>query len=217
MAAAATADSLDDLFLRLEDAGIMLRVDQSVTPTMAKTPTLATWELELLRSITNVVRLGHVRAVRPGRMELEQGSVDLPADALVVNCAADGLPARPLVPIWKPEVITVQPVRSGFPCFGAALIGYVEATRSSDDEKNRVCRPSPYGNSLAEWAQMNVIGTRNAGVFAAEADIKAWADQVPLNPARIPPELPRTGRLGDVLARLQEHAGPGVARLAELS
>jgi hypothetical protein len=217
MASAAAAESLDDLFLRLEDAGIMLRVDTSVTPTMAKTPTLATWELDLLRSIAHVVRLGHIRAVRSGRMELEQGSVDLPPGALVVNCAADGLPARPLVPIWQPDVITLQPVRAGFPCFGAALIGYVEATRSSDDEKNRVCAPSPYGNSLAEWARMNVLGTRNAGVFAAEPDIKAWADQVPLNPARIPPELPRTARLGDVLARLQEHAGPGVARLAELS
>ena len=40
----------DDLFLRLEDAGIMLRIDRSVTPTMAKAPTLGTWELELLRT-----------------------------------------------------------------------------------------------------------------------------------------------------------------------
>ena len=38
--AAGSATSLDDLFLRLEDAGIMLRIDRSVTPTMAKTPTL---------------------------------------------------------------------------------------------------------------------------------------------------------------------------------
>ena len=50
-------------------------------------------------------------------------------DALVVNCAADGLKMPPLVPIWAPEAITLQPVRAGFPCFGAALAGYVEATR----------------------------------------------------------------------------------------
>ena len=40
MQAAAAATSLDELFLRLEDAGIMLRIDRSVTPTMAKAPTL---------------------------------------------------------------------------------------------------------------------------------------------------------------------------------
>ena len=58
MQAAAAAASLEDLFLRLEDAGIMLRIDRSVTPTMAKTPTLASWELEQLRTIEHVVRWG---------------------------------------------------------------------------------------------------------------------------------------------------------------
>src|ERR1700712_4200819 len=63
MAAAAAAESLDDMFLRLEDAGVMLRVDRDVMPTMAKTPTLARWELDQLRSIENVVRLGYVKHV----------------------------------------------------------------------------------------------------------------------------------------------------------
>lgn len=36
----------------------MLRIDPDVVPTMAKTPTLGTWELDLLRTIENVVRLG---------------------------------------------------------------------------------------------------------------------------------------------------------------
>ena len=46
MQAAENATSLEELFLRLEDTGIMLRIDRTVTPTMAKTPTLAEWELE---------------------------------------------------------------------------------------------------------------------------------------------------------------------------
>ena len=49
--AAAGAVSADDMFLRLEEAGVMLRIDPSVTPTMAKTPTLARWELDRLRTI----------------------------------------------------------------------------------------------------------------------------------------------------------------------
>ena len=67
MAAAADAESLDDLFLRLEAAGVMLRIDPDVTPTMAKTPTLGTWELDLLRTIENVVRLGHIEHVTAPR------------------------------------------------------------------------------------------------------------------------------------------------------
>ena len=73
MQAAGAAASMPDLFLRLEDAGIMLRIDRSVTPTMAKAPTLGTWELELLRSIDNVVRRGHIRTARRGRLDFARG------------------------------------------------------------------------------------------------------------------------------------------------
>ena len=118
----------------------MLRIDRSVTPTMAKAPTLGLWELDLLRSIENVVRLGHILRCRRGRLDLEEGSVALADDALVVNCAADGLKNPPLVPIWRPEVITLQPVRAGFPCFGAALAGYVEATRTTTPRRTGSAR-----------------------------------------------------------------------------
>lgn len=217
MQAAGAAASLHDLFLQLEDAGIMLRIDRSVTPTMAKAPTLGTWELEQLRTIDNVVRRGHIDMVRRGRIDLTQGSVAVADDALVVNCAADGLKMAPLVPIWRPEAITLQPIRAGFPCFGAALAGYVEATREDDGEKNKLCPPSSYGNSLADWARMNVQGMRNSMSFGSEPDISAWSDRVALNPARIPPEHSRSAELDDAVARLQTRAGAGLARLAQLS
>jgi hypothetical protein len=214
--AAGSAASLDDLFLRLEDAGLMLRIDRSVTPTMARTPTLATWELDLLRTIEDVVRLGHLTSVSRGRLELSAGSVSVADDALVVNCAAEGLKAPPLVPLWQPSAITLQPIRAGFPCFGAALTGYVEATRTDDDAKNAVCRPSPYPSTLAQWAQMNVVGFQNAAAFNSEPDIKDWANRVTLNPARVPPESAGSTQLDGVLERVQAHATPGLARLAEL-
>jgi hypothetical protein len=216
MRLAGEARSLPELFGQLEDAGIMLRIDRSMTPTMAKAPTLGLWELDLLRSIERVVRRGHIRAARRGRLDLEEGSVALADDALVVNCAADGLKIRPLVPIWGTEAITLQPVRAGFPCFGAALAGYVEATRVDDDEKNRLCRPSSYGNSLTDWASMQVRGARNTAAFSGEADIKQWTDRIAVNPARIPPEQPDLPGLDDAVGRLGRYLGPGVARLAEL-
>jgi hypothetical protein len=215
--AAGTADSLPDLFLRLEDAGIMLRIDRSVEPTMAKAPTLGTWELDLLRTIENVVRRGHIRSVSPGRIDLEDGSVAVADDALIVNCAADGLKMPPLLPIWRPEAITLQAVRAGFPCFGAAITGYVEATREADEEKNRLCRPSSYGNSLADWARMNVLGMRNSAAFGSEPDLKAWSNRVPLNASRIPPEHPASPELDDAVNRLQKNSDAGLARLAELA
>ena len=190
MHAAGAATSLEDLFLRLEDAGILFRVDRSVFPTMARTPTLAMWELEQLRTIEDVVRRGHIYTVSRGRIDFADGSVAVAQDAVFVNCTAEGIKMPALVDIWRPESITVQPVRAGFPCFGAALSGYVEATRDDDEEKNRLCPPSPLPNTLVDWARMQVVGTRNSMAFNSAPDIKAWADRVPLNPARIPPEYP---------------------------
>ena len=215
--AAAKAASPDDLFCRLEQAGVMLRIDRSVTPTMAKTPTLAQWELDRLRTIEHVVRLGHVQHVEPTRLVFDQGEAATAKDALIVHCAASGLQYRPLVPIWGIEAITLQPVRTGFPCFGAALAGYVEATIDRDDEKNRLCPPSPLSNTPADWARMQVLGYQAAMSFASEPDIKAWADRVWLNPARIPADQAGSADLTAAVERLRSNAGAGMARMAELA
>lgn len=217
MVAVAGSTSPDDAFLRMEDAGIMLRLDPAVTPTMAKTPTLALWELELARTIDDVIRRGHLRAVAPGRLVFDGGEVRIPADALVVHCAADGLKYPGLRPIWTADAITPQPVRVGFPCFGAALAGYVEATRDDDAEKNRVCLPSPYANTTADWAGMQVIGGDASMAMSKESDMRTWSNLTTLNPARIPPERLEDPAVLAAMAQLKEHIGAGRARLAEFA
>jgi hypothetical protein len=217
MQAAARASSPDDLFCLLEEAGVMMRVDRSVTPTMAKTPTLAQWELDRLRTIEHVVRLGHIKQAEPGRLVLDGGEVAAARDAVVVHCAASGLQYAPLVPIWGADAITVQPVRAGFPVFAAALVGYVEATVDDDNEKNRLCPPSPLPDTPTDWARMQVLGTRAAQSFASEPSIKAWADQVPLNPARTPPELADAPDVSAAIERFRKYLEAGMARMAELA
>ena len=214
--AAVGAETLDEVMLRLEERDVVLRIDRTVTPTMAKTPTLATWELDQLRTLENVVRLGHLQTVDRGRLTFGDASVAIHKDALVVHCAADGLKYPGRVPVWRPDVITLQAIRAGFPSFGAAVTGYIEATRDDDDEKNRICSPSVYGNSLQEWAQMIVFGSRNAAAYTAEPDIKEWATGVALNPARTPPGYVPSQALDDATERLAKYGPPGIARLAEL-
>jgi hypothetical protein len=217
MEAGISASSPDDLFLRMEAAGVMLRIDPSATPTMAKTPTLARWELDLLRRIERVVRLGHVRGVERGRIELDEGDVAIHRDAVIVHCAASGLQYPPLIPIWGEEAITLQPVRAGFPCMAAALIGYVEATREDDSEKNRLCPSSPLSNTPTDWAAMQVLGGRASLAFGAEPDVKEWVDGIALNPARVPPGPAVDGDLRDAEERFRASVGPGLAAMAELA
>ncbi|MFP5416664.1 MAG: NAD(P)-binding protein [Actinomycetes bacterium] len=215
MEAAIASASPDDMFLRLEEAGVVLRIDRGLLPTMAKTPTIASWEIDRLRSIENVVRRGRVRGVETGRITLTGGDVRVSTDAVVVHCAASGLKYPPVVPIWGDGGIVLQPVRPGFPCFGAAAIGYVEATRDSDDEKNRVCQPSCLSDTPVSWSRMQALGNRAARALSAEPDIKAWANGTTLNPARITPERADDPEVRAAMDRFQAHVVAGMARLAE--
>jgi hypothetical protein len=217
MEAAAAADSLDDLFVRLEAAGVVLRIDTDVAPTMAKTPTLGEWELELLRTIEHVVRLGHVRHVTRREIVLDGGAVPLAPGSLVVHCAASGLRYPPLVPIWEPDRIRLQTIRAGFPCFCAALAGFVEATRDDDRERNRLCPPNSLPDKPADWARMQVRGTIATRAYGAEPDIAAWANGCALNPARIQPAQRDDPAVRAAAARLDVHADAGLTRLAQLA
>ncbi len=68
------ADSVDDLFAKLSDAGSLLRIDESIEPEMYRCAIVSHAELEQLRRIDNVVRMGHVKAIEPGRVELDGGT-----------------------------------------------------------------------------------------------------------------------------------------------
>lgn len=217
MEAASEAASLDDLFLQLEERDVLFRVDRDVVPTMAKTPTLGAWELDLLRTIERTVRKGHVRSVLRGELVLDGGRVGVAPDALVVHCAASGLPNPPMVPIWQPEVIRLQTIRVGFPCFCAALAGYVEATRDDDRERNRLCPPNLYGNRGVEWARMQHRGTVAASTFGAEPDIAAWANDCALNPARIRPSQREEPAVQAATARFAAARDAGLAGLRALA
>ena len=134
-----------------------------------------------------------------------------------MHCAASGLQYPPLVPVWAPDKIRLQTIRVGFPCFNAALAGYVEATRDDDRERNRLCPPNVLPDDAASWARMQVRGTVAARTFGAEPDIAAWANSCALNPARIEPSQRNHPAVQAAAARLADDAEKGLARMAELA
>lgn len=182
--AMAEATTLDDLFLRLEAAGFFLRVGRTVMPTMVRGAILSEVELALLRQITDVVRLGRVRRIGQGRMVLDDGEIETPRDAVYVHCAAAGLARPPLRPIFEAGRLTVQPTMWGFASYQFALLGVVEALLSSDEEKNRLCRPIRYWDDPGDYltAYMALLASERAR--AAYPALAAWARNSRLNPMR---------------------------------
>ncbi|MFN8027975.1 MAG: hypothetical protein U0W40_16910 [Acidimicrobiia bacterium] len=174
-------------------------------------------ELDLLRTVERVVRLGHIDHVASRELVLQHGSVPLPAGALLVHCAASGLRYPPMVPLWSPDAIRVQTIRAGFPCFNAALAGYVEATRDDDRERNRLCPPNTFPDNVTNWAQMQVLGTLAGRAFGAEPDIAAWANECALNPGRIQAHRRDDPAVQTAAQRAAQATERGLPRLAALA
>lgn len=114
-------------------------------------------------------------------------------------------------------MIRLQTIRAGFPCFCAALAGYVEATRDDDRERNRLCPPNTLPDNPLNWAEMQVRGTVAARTYGAEPDIAAWANGCVLNPARVEPSQRDDPAVQAASARVAAVADRGLTRLAELA
>jgi hypothetical protein len=64
---------------------------------------------------------------------------------------------------------------------------------------------------------MQVLGGRASMSFGSAPAVKAWADRVPLNPARVPPDMADSDDLTTAVERFRRYVGPGMARMTELA
>jgi hypothetical protein len=216
MEAAAQASSLEDLFARLNASEQLLRVDEHVAPTMYKGPTMSVRELELLRRVTSVVRLGAVRRIDRESVVLDRGALPAKSGDVYVHCAAAGLNPAPAVPIFAAGRITLQPIRAGLIPFNAAMVGYVEATRRDLSEKNRLCPPNRLPDVPLDWVRGTLIATSADYAWSKEADIAAWLERARLNPSRGLRQRTNQPLVRDAMARYAAQVRPGLANLTKL-
>ncbi len=175
------AESVDDLFARLSDAGSLLRIDESIEPQMYRCAIVSDAELEQLRRVDNVVRMGHVTSIEQGRVELDGGTLDIADSALYIDCTAVGLGRGDVTPVFDADRITLQTVRTCQPVFSAALIAHVEAAYADDDTENALCRPIPNPEVPLDWLRMMLTYNGNQIRWFDEPDMMAWLDSARLN------------------------------------
>jgi NAD(P)-binding Rossmann-like domain len=181
LAAVYEAESLADLFERLEAKGCLRRIDQSVEPTMYRCAILSQAELAELRRIEDVVRMGHVLSVEPGRITLEEGTRDLDRSALYIDCSADGLAHREPTTVFDGDHISLQTIRTCQPAFSASVIAHVEAAYADDDTRNAFCGPVPYPREPIDWLRMMHAFNKNQLQWFSDPEMMAWVDAARLN------------------------------------
>jgi len=176
-----TAESLDDLFARFDGNGYLLRIDESVTPTMYRCATMSRSEIDSLGSIEDVVRMGRVRRIGADAIELDHGTVPTRPNEVIVDCTAEGLRIRPPRPVFEPARITPQQVRTCQPTFNSALIAFVETLDVDDAEKNRLCPPNPYPSAATDLVAAVAISTGAELTWFADPDVSDWLARSRLN------------------------------------
>jgi hypothetical protein len=213
---AARAENVEDLFARLESCGQLIRLDQTVEPTMYRCATVTTGELDRLCNVENVVRLGRVLHVGSDCVILEDGSIPTNHGQVHVDCSAAGLHTAPARPIFEPGRITLQQVRTCQPCFNAALVAFVEASRDDDAEKNRLCPPNPYPDAAIDWIPGTRIAQGAQGMWLGEGDLAAWMERSRLNAARGVGEHMAEPGMQAALTRWAANLEPALANLERL-
>lgn len=219
MEAFATATSTPDLFAQLEACGVMLRVDPTRTPSMFHFATVTPAEVEVLRRIRNVVRMGRVQAVGADHMVLAEGRVAVEPGTLFIDCTASAVEPRTSTPAFQGDRIVLQIVRMPQPAFSAALIAYVEAHYEGDEQKNRLCGSVPFPHTLDDYARAMLGNMRNQFHWGQDKDLRQWIRGTRLDGFG---KLMASAARDDVgkqaiIERLKAHAPAAMANLARLA
>jgi hypothetical protein len=175
------AGSFDDLFDRLEHAGSLMRLDRDIKPTAYKCATVTMKELEALRRIKNIVRLGHLKQIFEGQLVLENGVYATRENAIHVDCSATGIPKVNAKPIYDNDRIHVQCVRTCQPTFSAALIAYIEVVGTDDTHKNSLSVPIPYPTDDKDWISQKLISGQNQLAWVQNEIIRNWLKECRLD------------------------------------
>ncbi len=213
--AIAQAESVDDLFVRLEQAGVLLRIDQTVKPRMFHGATISQLELEQLRRIKNVVRKGRVTHVQADQIVLEQGSIPTSRNNLHIDCSASAISNLAVKKVFAGNLITPQTVRSYQPVFSAAFIAHVEACYSNEAEKNRICSVVPLPNHDTDWIRMMAALMMNQYQWSQVEELRNWLLANRLDSMG---KLVRSARKDDeekqaILTRMRDNAAPAMMKI----
>jgi len=209
----AESTSIPDLFERLERAGLLLRLDESVEPTMYRCSTITIAERDELRKIDDVIRLGRVRSIGTDEIVLDDGTIPTSANTFHVDCTADGLERRPAVPVFDGDRLTLQTVRTCQQVFSAAFIAHVEAAYDDVDRQNLLCGVVPHPDAATDWIRTAHDNSLNSAHWNADPELSAWLAHARLDGFSTT-EAPGEALVAIMIGAL-DHAEPALAKLQQ--
>ncbi|KAI9006772.1 pyridine nucleotide-disulfide oxidoreductase-domain-containing protein [Hyaloraphidium curvatum] len=180
--AVSKAESIVDFYHRMEEAGAIMRPDGAMEPVSDHCGNITRADLEMMRSVKDVVRMGRVTAIEEDGMVLEKGKREMPKGTVYVDCTANGLARRPPVKVFQEGRIVIQPIHYCQQVYSAAAIAHLENTYPSDDaRKNAAAMPVPHPDTPADAVKSRVIDARNRAAELSDPLLRRWHDGCRLN------------------------------------
>ena len=211
------ATDLADLFRRLEGSGVLMRVDPGVEPTVFHAANVSRGELDQLRRVGEIVRLGRVHAIEPARIVLERGEVAADADTLYVDCSASSIQPLPGLPVFDGDTINLLMVRQYQPLFSSSVIAWVEAHVPEQQERNALCVPVPQLGAPINLLHMWQTSLANAGRWRQNKALTDWLATNRLNAqAVILKGVDMSPEVQAVLKRVGERVGEAAQYIPRL-
>ena len=213
----AQADSVTDMFDRLEASGYFLRIDKTVRPSMFHGATVSQMELTELRRIKNIIRKGRVTAIKNRKLILEQGIVTTHPGTVYVDCSSSAISNIATKPVFEGDLITPQTIRSYQPVFSGAFIAHVEAAYDTEEEKNHLCNVVQVPNHDRDFLPMTASFMMNQYVWSQDKGLKKWlADQRLDGFSNLVNAVsPNDTQKMEILGRLRSNAMPAMAKLQQ--
>ena len=220
--AIAKAQSIEDMFDRLEVCGFLLRLDKSVRPTMFHASTISQAELAQLQRIKNVVRMGHVSHLQADRIVLTEGEIRTTPGHLHIDCSASLVRSfghKQAVPVFQGNRITPQPIRAYQPAFSGSMIAYVAANYTDEAEKNRLCTHVPLPNHDVDFIPMTLAMMMNQFTWSQDKPLRRWIKNNRLDGfSKLIEGIDKndTEKM-DIIRRIRDNAFPAVENLQKFA
>ena len=215
MEAIAASSSIEDMFDKLEERGVLLRIDKEVRPSMFHGATVSELELKALQTLPSVVRQGRVKHISREELSFESTTWKMPDNALVIDCSASALTNLEMKAVFDGDTITPQTVRAYQPVFSAALIAHVEAAYSDERQKQMLTQVVPLPNRDVDWLPMTAAMLRNMQIWGEDPALKTWIYHCRLDGfSKIVHGVAKDDmQKMQVLGRLKEAAAPAMQKL----
>ena len=172
--AIADAENIEDLFDRLEQGGVLMRIDPTVRPKMFHGATISSEEMAQLRRVKNIVRKGRVTRLDTDSIHFADDSIATTANTMHIDCSARAVPVTETYTVFQGNKVIVQNMRTYQPVFSAAFIAHIEASYDDETLKNELCRVVPLPNHDTDWLIGVVAQMQNQMRWSKEPELRQW-------------------------------------------